>query len=142
MCKEFEVLAPAPILDVLTLAAGSSRRRVLVLQHRKSHSVSIRLAGAPIAVAWLFPETPDRVELCTRFSRAARPHMRRLIRICQLMLRPLADHGVVILARVGPEDRTRRRMHRLAGFVPTGKDETELRWIGDGRCGEDDLRRQ
>lgn len=95
-----------------------------------SHSVSVRIDDTPVAIAMLFPETPFRLELCTCFAPAARLHMRRLTRLCQLMLRPLADHGVVILARVGPEDRTRRRMHRLAGFVPSADDDGDLIWRG------------
>ena len=107
-----------------------------------SHSVSVRVDNMPIAIAMLFPEAPSQFELCTCFAPAARLHMRRLTRLCQLMLRPLADHGVVILARVGPEDRTRQRMHRLAGFLPSGPDETEMRWRGDGQGGEKSVRRR
>ena len=121
-------MSPAGWLDVAAAAPIGAKRKHWMYQARLSDTVAVYAGDELLALAVLFPETETRFELCTQFRPGAARHMRRLIRLCQLMLRPLADHGVVVIARLGREDRTAGRMHRAAGFEPIGEDGRLWQW--------------
>ncbi|WP_062203499.1 hypothetical protein [Aureimonas sp. AU12] len=123
---------PANLVDVMRLAGSQRRlRRWATYQARRSDTVAVYRGDRLLSVATLFPEGPHVRELCLLFDPAARADMLGLVRTAQLMLRPIADHGVVIVARIKPSNRAGRRMARLAGFLETDAEGGRL-WIWRG----------
>lgn len=130
--SEVRIEAPARLVDVLELAPAARRlRRAAFLQRAKSDSVSVLAGDQVLAVAMLYPETPETRELCLMFDPAAGGAMRTLLRLAHLMLREIDQTGVVIFARIRPSNRAGRRMARLAGFLETDAEDGWL-WIWRG----------
>lgn len=135
-----EILSPAPWLDVMALAPpGRWIYRAMLLQRQRSDTLSIRIDGEPVAVAMFFPETDTRSELCVLLAPEAARVMRRLVRVAQLTLPRIADHGVTILVRTNPAG---ARMAALAGFRATGEAGGLMIWRGgDEQGGANAVRR-
>lgn len=112
-----------------------------MLQGALSQTASAHIDGEPIALVMFYPETDTRVELCFRAAPAAARHVRRLMRVLQLMATPIADTGVEIVARTWPENLRSRRLARLAGFAPVDEAQTLWRWDHE-RSGKRAVRRR
>ena len=126
--SDVRVISPAGWLEIAAVAPRGANRKRWMYQARVSHTAAAYVGGELLAVIALYPEEERRLELCTRFRPGAGRHIRRLIHLCQLRLRQLADHGVVVIARISREDRTAGRMHRAAGFEPIGEDGRLWQW--------------
>ncbi|RIY03255.1 hypothetical protein D3218_00320 [Aureimonas flava] len=113
--------------------AGAHRRlrRLATYQARRSETVAVYRGDRLLSVATLFPEGPHVRELCLLFAPEAAGAMLSLVRIAQLMIRPVVDHGIVIVARIKPSNRAGQRMARLAGFLETDAEGGRL-WIWRG----------
>ncbi|WP_193753355.1 hypothetical protein [Aureimonas ureilytica] len=130
--SELRVETPISLVELMRLAGSNRRvRRIVTYQARQSETVGVYVGDQLAAAATLFPEGPHVRELCLLFDPTARAAMLRLVRVAQLMLRPLAEHGVVIVARIRTSNRAGRRMARLAGFLETDAEGGRL-WIWRG----------
>lgn len=140
--ERLTIHSPVPPSDVLALAgAGTRRAGRLLLQALRADAVSIRIDGAPVALAMLYRESPRVRELCVAFAPSAGRHMRRLLRLAQLTLPALRQDGGVIVARIRTDNAAGWRMARLAGFRPAGA-EGERLWVFDERNCEGPVRRR
>lgn len=138
---DMTIVWPAPPSDVLDIAgAGTRRAGRLLLQASLSDTLSVRVDGAPVAVAMLYRESPLVRELCVAFAPTAARHMGRLLRLVQLMAPLLSEDGGVIVARIRTDNAAGWRMARLAGFRPARTRDGRL-WVFHGRRGEGPLRR-
>ncbi len=87
--------------------AGSNRRAATAcdLSGAAVETVAVYRGDRIVSAATLFPEGPHVRELCLLFAPEAGQAMLPLVRIAQLMIRPLVDHGTVIVARIKPSNR-------------------------------------
>lgn len=130
----WRIESPASRAATLTLAGARARvRRVVLAQVRTADSVAIYRGDEIMAVAMFARHGWRRLEMALAISRAAAPHMRRLVRIAQLTLPSIAQDRIVVI-RVHPANSAGARMAMLTGFRPARLRQPGF-WILEGAHG-------
>lgn len=115
---DWRIVSPAPRVAALSLAGSRARVRKLVLrQVRTVDSVAIYRGDEVMAVAMFDRFGWRRLEMALAIAPSAAAHMRRLVRIAQLTLPPIAQDRLIVI-RVNPANVAGRRMAMLTGFRP------------------------
>ncbi|MGR6465437.1 hypothetical protein [Rhizobium sp. PAMB 3182] len=114
------VEVPASYTACLTCAgAGALARKAAIWMRQKGDTAAFLDGEAAVAVGYLVPVKAGEREFCLAILKAARPHMRELVRIAHLTLSAVAQNDRVI-CRISEGNRTGERMARLVGFQPEG----------------------
>jgi len=133
----------SPVPPSLALTFGgviATYRRAMIHQCRIAQSVAYFAEDEPLALAMIDSRRPRRAELAVAFRPAARRHMRLLIREAQLTLPRFRQAGILVFARIAPENTRGKRMAKLAGFRPGGFRDPAI-WLWKGNGNGDNLRR-
>ena len=127
---QWRIVSPAPRSAVLELAGPRARARRLTLrQQRDVDTAAVFLGDMPMAVAYFGHHGWRRIEMALSISPAAArlTSMRKLVRMAQLTLLPMAETALVV-ANVHPANKAGQHMARLVGFRPARLREPVL-WV-------------
>jgi len=130
MTDGWRIVSPAPRTATLELAGPRARARRLTLrQVREVDTAAVYLGDTPMAVVYFGRHGWRRVEMALSISPAAArlSSMRRLVRMAQLTLLPMAETALVV-ANVHPANQAGQQMARLVGFRPARLREPGL-WV-------------
>jgi hypothetical protein len=90
---------------------------MVLRQVRDVDSAAVYLGDQPMAAVFFGRHGWRRIEMALAIAPEARAHMKRLVRMAQLTLLPMADASLVV-ANVHPANRAGQRMAALVGFRP------------------------
>ena len=114
----WRIVSPCPRTAALDLAgAGARARRLVLRQVRDVDSAAVYLGDRPMAAVFFGRHGWRRIEMALAIAPEAAKHLKRLVRMAQLTLLPMADARLVV-ANVHPANKAGERMAMLVGFRP------------------------
>lgn len=114
----WRIVSPCPRTAALALAGACARaRRQVLRQVRAVDSAAVYLGDQVMAAVFFGRHGWRRIEMALAIAPEAAAHLKKLIRMAQLTLLPMAETSLVV-ANVHPANRAGRRMAMLVGFRP------------------------